>query len=183
MNPEKTLLQKKEAEPRYSLVSEHAPGIYKALIKSSVLKRTKKDEQEVKTDKWEREGSTWRESGPQVYPVFPPRSEKLLRERNQAGPTLGWGGVRRWQGIRRTKRTLENEKPPIDRKIKNKTQNRTRLGTRPRGRVRAWQTGSSGLDFQYQVKAGLVAQACHPSHRGGCRRIRISRPLTQCVPG
>lgn len=120
MNPEKTLLQKKEAEPRYSLVSEHAPGIYKALIKSSVPKRTKKDEQEVKTDKWEREGSTWREYGPQVYPVFPPRSEKLLCGRNQAGPTLGWGGVRRWQGIRRTKRALENEKPPLDRKIKTR---------------------------------------------------------------
>lgn len=73
INPEKTLLQKKEAEPRYSLVLEHVPGIYKALIKSSVLKRKKKDEQEVKTNKWEREGSTWRESRLQVYPVFPPR--------------------------------------------------------------------------------------------------------------
>lgn len=65
MNPEKTLLQNKEAEPRYSLVSEHVPGIYKARSKSSVLKRTTttttKDEQKVKTDKWEREGSIWRE--------------------------------------------------------------------------------------------------------------------------
>lgn len=84
MNPEKTLLQNKEAEPRYSLVSEHVPGIYKALSKSSVLKRTTTTKKKMSTKSKRTNGRgrvpfgenpdcVEKESRPQIYPVFPHR--------------------------------------------------------------------------------------------------------------